>query len=348
MQRYDRERERAQRGRDDHYASAPRGSSRNEERWPSQETERGWRDDDGMRANHAGPSDWRDSYTGYDEDEGYRSDFAQQRYGRDQDEQRHSLRANQAGPRAEGGRPYYRNEMRSGPIAPTPQRTFYSGRQYGYGPEPAYGRDAEPAYAGRYAEHRYGRDAFRDYDDSGQGYAGGYGSDLGYGQRSARDAVSRHSGYDDQRAYGERPHWAQQPSSSGRFDIGRDGDYGRAYAGSDHGTQNLRGRGPKNYTRSDERIREDISERLSDDPAIDAGDINVDVKNGVVTLSGSVDARHLKHHAEDLACHCGGVNDVDNKLTVRKAGTGQNLAGSSGGGSTSAGSRASDESGKKH
>lgn len=346
MQRYDRERERAQRGRDDHYASELRGGGRNDERWPSQSTPSGWRDDDGMRANYAESSGRRDFYTGNDEDEGYRSDFAQQRYGRDRqlefgrdyDEQRQSPRANYAGSQTGRGRAY-REDLRSGPIAPTPQHASYAGnRQYGYGPD--------PAYAGRYAEHRYGRETFRDYDESGQGYVGGYGSDLGYDPRGGRD-MSRSSGGVDRESYADRHH-QMAPPSYGRYDTGRDADYGRAYAGNDYGTQNLRGRGPKNYTRSDERIREDISERLSDDPAIDAGDINVDVKNGVVTLSGSVDARHLKHHAEDLADRCGGVKDVDNRLTVRKAGTGQNLAGSPGGGSTSAGSRAGDDSGKKH
>ena len=36
-----------------------------------------------------------------------------------------------------------------------------------------------------------------------------------------------------------------------------------------------RGRGPKGYTRSDERIREDVNDRLSDDPFVDASEIEV-------------------------------------------------------------------------
>ena len=41
-----------------------------------------------------------------------------------------------------------------------------------------------------------------------------------------------------------------------------------------------RGRGPKGYSRSDDRIREDVSDRLSDDHMIDASDIEIEVKGG--------------------------------------------------------------------
>jgi hypothetical protein len=77
-----------------------------------------------------------------------------------------------------------------------------------------------------------------------------------------------------------------------------------------------RGRGPKNYTRSDARITEDLCERLSDADDIDAADIEVRVNNGVATLSGTVSERWMKHRAEDLAEACGGVKDVDNKIRV--------------------------------
>lgn len=126
----------------------------------------------------------------------------------------------------------------------------------------------------------------------------------------------------------------------------RDDDGGQGYGyggGNDMSpSASLRGRGPKNYLRSDERIREDLCERLTDDPFIDAGDITIEVKNGVVTLTGSVEARHLKHRVEDLADHCSGVKDIDNKLVLRKTAAGQNPAGSSGS------SNRSDESSKKH
>lgn len=78
----------------------------------------------------------------------------------------------------------------------------------------------------------------------------------------------------------------------------------------------FRGRGPRGYVRSDERIGEDIHERLTEDPMLDAGDITVEVCDGVVTLGGCVEQRWLRHHAEDLVEACGGVRDIRNDLRV--------------------------------
>lgn len=77
-----------------------------------------------------------------------------------------------------------------------------------------------------------------------------------------------------------------------------------------------RGKGPKGYTRTDERIREEICECLSDDHRIDASEISVAVKEGVVTLEGSVFDRAQKHRVEDIADRCSGVKDVQNSLRV--------------------------------
>lgn len=79
-----------------------------------------------------------------------------------------------------------------------------------------------------------------------------------------------------------------------------------------------KGKGPKGYTRSDERIREDVSDRLSDDEHIDASDIEVAVENGEVTLTGSVENRWAKRHAEDLAESISGVKNVENRLRVKQ------------------------------
>jgi osmotically-inducible protein OsmY len=77
-----------------------------------------------------------------------------------------------------------------------------------------------------------------------------------------------------------------------------------------------RGRGPKGYRRSDERLKEIICERLTEDPFIDASDITVDVSNGAVTLQGSVLARPQKHAAEDLVAEVAGVAEIHNELRV--------------------------------
>lgn len=83
------------------------------------------------------------------------------------------------------------------------------------------------------------------------------------------------------------------------------------------GTDSVREGGPKGYRRSDERIREDISDRLMTHPDIDPSDIEVTVSNGVVTLSGTAEDRHEKRLAEYIAQDALGVDDVENQLKVR-------------------------------
>jgi hypothetical protein len=77
------------------------------------------------------------------------------------------------------------------------------------------------------------------------------------------------------------------------------------------------GRGPKGYRRSDERIKEEISDRLMTHPDIDASDIDIAVTNGVVTLTGTTEDRHEKRLAEYIAEDVVGIDDVENRLKVR-------------------------------
>jgi hypothetical protein len=77
------------------------------------------------------------------------------------------------------------------------------------------------------------------------------------------------------------------------------------------------GRGPKGYRRSDERIREEVSDRLMTHPDIDASDLEVHVANGIVSLIGTVENRHEKRLAEYVAEDALGVDDVSNQLKVR-------------------------------
>ena len=93
--------------------------------------------------------------------------------------------------------------------------------------------------------------------------------------------------------------------------------YGSQYGDYGMGGQSYRGRGPKNYTRSDDRIREDLNEQLMDADDVDASDVSIEVKDGVVTLSGSVEQRWIKHRIEDMADDCNGVKDVRNEIRVQ-------------------------------
>jgi osmotically-inducible protein OsmY len=79
------------------------------------------------------------------------------------------------------------------------------------------------------------------------------------------------------------------------------------------------GRGPRKYRRPDERILEDVIERLTRNSLIDATDVEVTVQGGEVTLTGTVENKAMKSIAEDEADTVWGVVDVHNRLRVRSA-----------------------------
>lgn len=81
--------------------------------------------------------------------------------------------------------------------------------------------------------------------------------------------------------------------------------------------RDFRGRGPRGYARSDARIGEDVCDRLTEDPHLDASDIEVQVYDREVTLNGLVSSREDKHRAERLAERCPGVEQVQSNLRVR-------------------------------
>lgn len=77
-----------------------------------------------------------------------------------------------------------------------------------------------------------------------------------------------------------------------------------------------RGKGPRGYQRSKERIMEDVCDRLTVDDRLDASDIEVNVENNEVVLTGTVTSRDAKRRAEDLAESIPGVQNVENRLKI--------------------------------
>jgi len=137
---------------------------------------------------------------------------------------------------------------------------------------------------------------------------------------------------DMERDYGRTVSWDarrhDEPDRYGSGDRHRDVDYGSRALHSGMGWSHTEawnasgpfvGRGPRGYQRSDERIREDICERLTQDGYLDATDIEVEVQGAQVTLRGSVDGRRSKRRAEDMADEVSGVRDVRNELRVNQA-----------------------------
>jgi hypothetical protein len=167
---------------------------------------------------------------------------------------------------------------------------------------------------------------------------GGNGQDYseGYDEFRSRDEGSRMAGWDDGRA-DDRRQRADEWHRDHEWQPGQQGVDQRTWRqGDQRGMPEARdargrftghargphsGKGPKGYTRSDDRIREEISDALMAHGDIDASDIEVEVTDGQVTLSGSVDSRETKRAAEDLIEDVQGVADVQNSLRV--AGRGQ-------------------------
>ena len=75
---------------------------------------------------------------------------------------------------------------------------------------------------------------------------------------------------------------------------------------------------PKGYQRSDERLREDISERLMEARHLDSSDVTVDVSGAKVVLDGTVPERRMKHAIEDQTDACPGVQDIENRIRVKR------------------------------
>lgn len=97
-------------------------------------------------------------------------------------------------------------------------------------------------------------------------------------------------------------------------------EWGRHQVGGGMGTyvSGNSGRGPRGYQRSDSRIMDEVCERLTWDPDVDATEIQVSVDGAVVTLEGTVNSRGEKRRAEDLACEVRGVVDVQNRLRLNQ------------------------------
>lgn len=70
--------------------------------------------------------------------------------------------------------------------------------------------------------------------------------------------------------------------------------------------------------RSDEEVRDEVRNRMVWDSWVDADQVNVEVKGGVVTLTGEVDSLVEKRAAGDDAWDTTGVVDVNNLLRIRQ------------------------------
>lgn len=195
------------------------------------------------------------------------------------------------------------------------------GRSYGTSRN-LYDRDYEGVNRSGYARSgtRMGGANYGNYGDRSRGFQdrsyGGYGG-SNYGSSYGSDYGGSYS--TDQGRYGrpdknrEDRTWWDRASDEVSSWFGDDDAQRRRNRDMQN---NYRGKGPKNYNRSDDRIKEDVNDRLSDDPFVDATEIDVTVSNGEVTLAGMVQERSDKRRAEDIAESVSGVKNVENRLRV--------------------------------
>ncbi len=251
----------------------------------------------------------------------------------EQDERRERGYPPQNGP----GRGYVRTEhSRHGEYGRTMQ--YGQGSPYGQGGGYGQGSGYSGYGQGGYQSGSYGQSDFRGgrggYGNYGpQGYAGGPGS--GQAQQDQRYEAGESFGprrgpladprdYRGQAQFRSDYGMGREPWREGqaRWDTERNSGRGWGWDQPRRGDQRGQyGRGPKGYKRSDDRISEDIHDRLHNDGYIDSREVTISVQDGRVTLSGVVSDRQTKHAIENLVDSVHGVRDIDNEIRVERNGT---------------------------
>lgn len=217
----------------------------------------------------------------------------------------------------------------------------HEGEEYGRGYAPrAYGRDAGRDFERvERVERVRPRVAHDDDDDGVRDYDTDYGRTTSrfYGRSGyeyGREDQDRDDDRDERRVYGGRAYADRDDERGAGNWLDRAADQVRSWFGSDdddrehpgrreemrargaRGDGKFRGRGPRNYRRSDERVREEVCDRLTDNEWLDASDVEVNVVAGEVMLTGTVDSRYAKRLAENIAESVVGVANVQNNLRV--------------------------------
>lgn len=167
----------------------------------------------------------------------------------------------------------------------------------------------------RRGRNRYGRDWERENTNQGDDWVDMAEQRL---RRERRAAGNFH-----------RPGWVSDNYDDEMGGVWSD-TWGRGYNYSWGGVSDWRQRpgrftgvGPKGYQRSDERIREDVNDRLTWHGDLDASNITVTVQDGEVTLEGTVEDRRQKRLAEDIIEDISGVKDIHNHLHLEKTWLGE-------------------------
>lgn len=211
------------------------------------------------------------------------------------------------------------------------RRSYGTGNQYGEAGAHARGQSQQQRRDGGFAPDDHGSDDFgrgnekvRDERDEPGRHSGAHAGRPGQGlhSRSADPGQSSYGGFTN-----EDPSFQRQQLEHY--------EGGRAYPGYHHSAQGGQQVGsrserqqhaysgrptmPKGYQRSDERLMDDVCERLSR-RGLDVREVSVQVSAGTVSLEGSVADRRTKHAIEDCVDGVPGVQDVDNRIRIARDG----------------------------
>ncbi len=229
---------------------------------------------------------------------------------------------------------------------------YRSGQSYSQGA--SSGNQNYQGMSGQGDNTRYGR-GFDNYQDD-QKYNRQSNNNEEHHHYGAGGSHNRYGGWADNRISREqeqREEEYRRQAASGRFGNQQSGDWNRSsnqgnygnrdqdrswwdrttdkissWFGDDDWNSNTqrqhmsgphRGKGPRGYQRSADRIRDDIHDRLHDDPYIDASEVEVEINQNEVILKGYVDSREAKRRAEDLVESISGVQHVENRLRVGRS-----------------------------
>jgi osmotically-inducible protein OsmY len=279
------------------------GARSGEQHWQGQQQGRGMRESMGGRGGMQGRE--RDFYGEFDDDfEGGRlqgQDYRQYGYGQ--------------GYRGQGGHSF-----------------GYEGSDIGRGQQGQHGQHGQQQQGWQQGQQGWqqgqgqqGQGGFQGHGEiggRGGGYGGGGYGGGGYGGGGYASGTRGGASYGGgQSAFGRESHEGgfQGGFQGGQGNVGRGRFEGRSRGGEGRWgggeSRGFRGKGPKGYMRSDERIREEVCDQL-EDADIDPSNVTVNVESGEVTLSGTIGSREEKREIEDIVFEVRGVKDVNNQIRI--------------------------------
>ena len=166
---------------------------------------------------------------------------------------------------------------------------------------------------------RQGSWSERSAHDEDNGRGGWYGEqdEAGWRSRERGEGWDRSAQIARDEDNDPRPYYTGRYRSSAQ-PFSYEGGSGMFVAESFSMTGPFTGKGPKGYKRSGERLKEEVCDRLERQGDIDASEIEVECKDGIVTLKGKVRDRRTKRRAEEVVEDLYGVDDVMNELRIDK------------------------------